>query len=441
MQHITHRIPGLVITEHHFLAPLDHAHPNGQKIQIFGRLLRTEEDGDNEVQKPLLVFLQGGPGFCAPRPSSNSGWLGFALKTYSVLMLDERGTGRSTPVTARTLSRVGDAAAQADYLKLFRSDSIVQDCELVRRDLIGSEKWSVLGQSYGGFCAVHYLCAAPEGLAQVLLTGGIPPLNATALDVYRKTFASSARRNDEFYKRYPADQSIVQRIAERLDQGDVYLPSGDLLTVRRFQTLGILLGASDGFEELHYLLEHAFVEGEHGMGPAAGPYGDELSLIFLRGFENALNYDTNPIYSVLHEACYTQAFASKWSAEAVRPEWDAFAWKGAGQTSPLYLTGEMIFPWFFDEIGALKPLKEAAQLLAGSADWPVLYDQQALEANQVPVAAAVYTGDMYVDYELCLQTAASIQGIQLWCTSDHEHNGLRAEGELVLGKLLELLAQ
>ena len=72
--------------------------------------------------------------------------------------------------------------------------------------------------------------------------------------------ASSARRSDEFYKRYPADQSIVQRIAERRDQGDVYLPSGDLLTVRRFQTLGILLGASDGFEELHYLLEHAFVE-------------------------------------------------------------------------------------------------------------------------------------------------------------------------------------
>jgi pimeloyl-ACP methyl ester carboxylesterase len=441
MQHTTYRIPGLAITEHHFEAPLDHANPGGKKLQVFGRLLRTEEDAANEVQKPLLVFLQGGPGYCAPRPSSDSGWLGLALKTFSVLMLDERGTGRSTPVTARTLARVGDAAAQAAYLKLFRSDSIVQDCELVRKELIGAEKWSVLGQSYGGFCAVHYLSAAPEGLAQVLLTGGIPPLDGDAQDVYRKTYASCARRNDEFYKRYPGDQLIVQRIAERLDRGAVYLPCGDLLTVRRFQTLGMLLGASDGFEELHYLLDHALVEGRHGMGPAAGSHADELSLIFLRGFENALNYDTNPIFSILHEACYTQAFASNWSAEAVRPEWDAFEWKGAGQTGPLYLTGEMIYPWFFDEIGALKPLKEAAELLAKTADWPALYDLQVLKANQVPVAAAVYTGDMYVDYELSLETAASIQGIQLWCTDEYEHNGLRAEGELVLGKLLELLAK
>jgi pimeloyl-ACP methyl ester carboxylesterase len=444
MLELTSNLPGLVITDHSFEAPLDHSVPDGPKIQVFGRVIQSAEDAEAGTQRPYLVFLQGGPGFCAPRPGSGSGWLGRALKQHTVVMLDERGTGRSTPVTARSLGRVGDAAAQASYLKHFRADSIVQDCELVREELLGKgSKWSVLGQSYGGFCAVHYLCAAPDSLEKVMLTGGIPPLEATAEQIYQRTFAACARRNREYYERYPADVQIVARIAGRLEQSPVLLPSGDQLSVQRFQTLGILLGASDGFEELHYLLDHAFAESGHGMGPAAGEYPAELSLIFLRGFENALNYDTNPIYSLLHEACYTQQFASKWSAQKVRGEWPEFEWQGAEHRGPecpaLFLTGEMIFPWFFKQIGALKPLREVAELLAKDATWPVLYSKSRLAQNKVPVAAAVYTGDMYVDFELSKATAQHIRGIELWCTDEYEHNGLRADGEKVLGKLLELL--
>ena len=33
----------------------------------------------------------------------------------------------------------------------------------------------MLGQSFGGFCAVTYLCRAPRGLTEVLLAGGLPP--------------------------------------------------------------------------------------------------------------------------------------------------------------------------------------------------------------------------------------------------------------------------
>jgi pimeloyl-ACP methyl ester carboxylesterase len=100
---------------------------------------------------PWLVYFQGGPGFGAPRPSDNSGWLKRALQEFRVLLLDQRGTGRSTPVTAQSLARVGDAAAQAGYLRYFRADAIVQDAEAIRRALLGdASKWSVLGQSYGG---------------------------------------------------------------------------------------------------------------------------------------------------------------------------------------------------------------------------------------------------------------------------------------------------
>lgn len=44
---------------------------------------------------------------------------------------------------------------------------------------------------------------------------------------------------------------------------------------------------------------------------------------------------------------------------------------------------QMIFPWMFDEIIGLRPLKEAATLLASKEDWPPLYDLNELEKNQV----------------------------------------------------------
>ena len=46
-------------------------------------------------------------------------------------------------------------------------------------------------------------------------------------------------------------------------------------------------------------------------------------------------------------------------------------------------TGEMVFPWMFDDFAALQPYQEAAELLAAKQDWPVLYNQQVLAANKV----------------------------------------------------------
>jgi len=48
-----------------------------------------------------------------------------------------------------------------------------------------------------------------------------------------------------------------------------------------------------------------------------------------------------------------------------------------------YFVLQVIFPWMFDEIPALKYLAEAAHLLAEKKDWPPLYDRVALENNEV----------------------------------------------------------
>ena len=105
---------------------------------------------------------------------------------------------------------------------------------------------------------------------------------------------------------------------------------------------------------------------------------------------------------------------------------------------PTFLTGEHIYPWMIEEYGALEPLAEAAQILADH-EWPKLYDVERLAGNEVPAAAAIYAEDMYVPREFSEETAGAIRGLRHWVTNEYEHDGLRANGKGVLGRLLDLV--
>ena len=91
----------------------------------------------------------------------------------------------------------------------------------------------------------------------------------------------------------------------------------------------------------------------------------------------------------------------------------------------------------FEDYGALRPLREAAELLA-HREWPRLYDHRVLADNEVPVAAAIYAEDMYVERLFSEETASKIRDVRPWITSEYEHNGLRVDGDRVLGRLLDL---
>jgi pimeloyl-ACP methyl ester carboxylesterase len=198
-----------VLTDHVFGVPLDHLQPDGEQIEVFAREVVAADKADADL--PWLLFLQGGPGFGAPRPEGRQSWLNRALDDYRVLLLDQRGTGRSSPATRQTLARFGSAKAQADYLTHFRADSIVLDAELIRRELTGDVPWAVLGQSFGGMCTVTYLSFAPHGIREAFITGGLPGLTVTADDVYRHTYRTVAGKNAAHYERYPDDVPRVSR--------------------------------------------------------------------------------------------------------------------------------------------------------------------------------------------------------------------------------------
>jgi len=415
-----HRIPGLLLVDHEFEVPLDPREPAGEKIRVFARELAATDRLDAHL--PWLLFLQGGPGFASPRPTERSGWIKRALADYRVLLLDQRGTGRSTPVVHDTLGRARGARELADYLKHFRADAIVADCEQIREELCEGRPFSVLGQSYGGFCITHYLSTRPDALSEVFVTGGLPPLRTSPDDVYRATYRRVLERNRQYFERYPGDVDLVRRIVDRLAVEDVRLPGGGRLTPRRLQQLGLQLGMSDGFEKLHYLLEQAGPDGRPGYS-------------FLRGLEAAQSFDSNPIYAVLHEAIYCEGTASRWAAERVRRE---FPELDVRPGEPVLFTGEMIYPFMFEDYEYLRPFREAAEILAEWDGWPALYDPERLEANSVPGAASVYHDDMYVDRELSLATARRIAGLRVWITNEHQHNALRADGEPVLDRLIRM---
>ena len=394
-----------MLTDHEIAVPLDHAATDGTKISIFVREVSATDGGD----RPYLVFFQGGPGHEAPRPAGPaSGWLGRALKDFRVLMLDQRGTGRSTPVGSLPGMT---PEAQADYLKHFRADSIVRDAEIIR-DELGVERWSVLGQSFGGFCVMTYLSLFPDSLTQAFVTGGLAPIDRPTDAVYVKTYQRVLERCRRFYERYPEDRARVRAIVETLDNSHVRLPSGDRLTARRFRQVGQMLGMSDGAERLHYLLELPLD-----------------SSAFLHDSDQANPFSRNPLYAIIHEACYADGGVTEWSGQRVQPP--------DYSQEPELFTGEHVFPWMFQDIGELRPLSEAASILAGH-EWPRLYDAEVLAHNTVPAAAAIYFEDMYVESEFAVETAAQIKGLRPWVTNEFEHDGLRQHGERILDRLIDL---
>ncbi|AQZ50519.1 Proline iminopeptidase [Martelella mediterranea DSM 17316] len=417
-------IPGMMIRDMLVPVPLDWSRPEGPVLQVFAR--EIVDPVKRRENLPVLAFLQGGPGGKSPRPvAGGPPWLQAALKTHRVVLIDQRGTGRSSPIDGHVISRFENGEAAADYLMHFRADSIVADCEHIRKQLLGDVKWETLGQSFGGFITLTYLSRAPEGLAACYVTGGLAGLAAEAEEVYRRTYPRVLSKNRRYYQRYPEDERLAARIADFIEDNPVYLPDGDRLSVRRLQTLGLGLGMGPGHEVLHFLLDEAF----------ADPDETRLSESFLFSVMAETGFAGNPLFAVLQESIYAQGPRPTASAaERIRGEFPRFD----PARRPLLFTGEMIYPWMFEEIRSLRPFSAAVEVLAARTDNPPLYDATRLFANDVPVAAAVYHDDMYVDAGLSLETANRLGNCRTWVTNEYEHDGVR-QSPAVFERLREMV--
>lgn len=399
--------------------PLDWADPDGPTIRVFAREL--VDAARREEHLPVLVYLQGGPGGKSPRPLGRDGFLAEALARFRVVLPDQRGTGRSTPLEGRQLEGLG-AEASARMLELHRADSIVRDLEALRRAHYGGVQWWTLGQSYGGFLTLHYLSVAPEAIAASAIAGGLPSLDPSADAVYARTFPRVRAKNGRFAERLPHLGSRIARVADLLDAGDVRLPDGDRLTVRRLQTLGFDFGMAPGFDRVHWVFDEAFADADESV----------LSETFLSSVGALTGFDRNPLFIALQESIYGPG-PTAWAAERARDANPDFA----PDARPLLFTGEMVFPWMFDEMRALRGFRAGVERLAETARPIELYDHDRLAANVVPIEAVVYLDDMYADAAFSLDTVDRVGGLEAWITNEFEHDGLHT-GK-VAGRLFDAL--
>ena len=407
-QPTTYRVPGAILTEREHAVPLDHANPAGPTITVFTR----EVAAPDGVDRPYLVFLQGGPGFEAARPTSPpTGWMKRAIADYRVLLLDQRGTGRSTPVGSEI---PGDTpAAQAEYLTHFRADSIVRDAELIRQEL-GVERWSVLGQSFGGFTSMTYLSIAPEGLREAFITGGLSPIGRPVDDIYGATYRRLIDANRRYFERYPDDRATGPRhpaparrrgrsAADRRPTDRAALPPARAVARRQRR---LRAPPPRHRAAVRVARVPARRRGRRAVQPQPDLRHAPRVVVRRRRRRRAGRRAGSCPTRSRREGCSPPSTSSR----------------GCGRTT-----------------AALRSAPRRGRASSPSTTGRASTTPTGCARNEVPVAATIYVNDLYVERDFAEETAAAIRGLRTWQTDEFEHNGLRADGERVLGRLIDLV--
>ena len=299
-----HRIQGLVLAEHEFAVPLDHARPDGETITVFAREARAA--GKEDAELPWLVFLQGGPGLAgdaadraraldpasdarlppaAARPARHRPQHARARADSGAPRLGA-GAGRLPEALSRRLDRARRRDhPSASSPAASRGPCSARATAASARPPISPWRPRACGRRTSRAGCLR--SSAPPTRSTAPPTSGSPIGTAATTRATRRMSSACATSS-----RCSARRTFASRTARRSRP-------------RRLLQVGSIFGMSYGFEHVHYLLEIAFA-------------GDgELSSRFLRELDHFLPFDPAPIYSLLHEACYAQGEATRWSAQRV----------------------------------------------------------------------------------------------------------------------------
>ena len=175
-----------------FLVPEDWDKPDGRQIDLKLALVRSDAQ---VAERDLVVLLAGGPGQAATESYAQVA-NGFAplLRHRNVLLLDQRGTGGSHPLTCRanptdfdtaavseinldtvrTLTRscLAEIARDADPSQ-YTTGAALRDLDAVRQAL-GAPEFDLVGVSYGTRVAQQYLRRYPDAVRSIVLDSAVP---------------------------------------------------------------------------------------------------------------------------------------------------------------------------------------------------------------------------------------------------------------------------
>jgi pimeloyl-ACP methyl ester carboxylesterase len=173
--------------------PLDASQPNGTRIDVHFAVLPAL--ARNRKPDPVLFFA-GGPGQSAMDLGGPvSRMLGRLSYRRDVVLIDQRGTGRSAPLRcpdpqpgapladlvepSRQLARLQACLAQLKLLphgdlRQYTTAQAMQDAEAVRQAL-GVAQVNLVGGSYGTRAALEYLRQFPDRVRRTVIDGVAPP--------------------------------------------------------------------------------------------------------------------------------------------------------------------------------------------------------------------------------------------------------------------------
>ena len=173
--------------------PLDPAQPQGASIDIHFAIIPAV--ARNKRPDPVFFFA-GGPGQSAIALAGPvSRMLGRFSNRRDIVLIDQRGTGRSAPLNCadekptRPLRDSADPARVADDWRQCRADLArlpygdlrhftttiaMQDIDAVRRSL-GVNQVNIIGGSYGTRAALEYLRQFPQQVRRAVIDGVAPP--------------------------------------------------------------------------------------------------------------------------------------------------------------------------------------------------------------------------------------------------------------------------
>jgi pimeloyl-ACP methyl ester carboxylesterase len=143
-----------------------------------------------------VFFFAGGPGQSALALGGPvSGLLARLQNRRDIVLIDQRGTGRSAPLQCADALPTRPLAAQFDPeqqiaelarcrqalqalphgdLRFYTTTLAMQDAEAVRRQL-GAQRVNLVGVSYGTRAALEYMRQFPQAVRRVVLDGVAPP--------------------------------------------------------------------------------------------------------------------------------------------------------------------------------------------------------------------------------------------------------------------------
>ncbi|MEY2447881.1 MAG: hypothetical protein QOH79_1357 [Acidimicrobiaceae bacterium] len=226
--------------------PEDRSKPTSRQVVMPVAIVHTADP--NPAPDPVL-YLSGGPGQAA-LPTSERFLTTAQTGNRDVILLEQRGTGRSEPhldcpeVTEAFTTILGAAAPFATEAKIgndalivcrdrlraagvdlsqYNTAAVADDIADLRISM-GIKEWNLFGVSYGTMDALVTMRAHPEGIRSVVLDSVIPPdvgtgapeLEAT-FERVKKVLLDGCANDPRCVAKYPDLSGDVKAVVQKLD--------------------------------------------------------------------------------------------------------------------------------------------------------------------------------------------------------------------------------